>query len=94
MSVDSIVIDYYIDKLTPQVQPYTDLPLLPTQNYVTKEEFNSLKKEILDMKELLKKAKIYDTEHNEPNCEKPEKIALLKQIAKILDINLDDVLTS
>jgi hypothetical protein len=63
----------------------------PTIN-VPKEEFDALKKEVEIMKELLIKAKIYDEKNNEPNCEVDEKMELLKKIATIVGIDLDEVL--
>lgn len=36
---------------------------------VSQEDFNQLKKEVLELKKLLKAAKIYDDENGEPECE-------------------------
>ena len=58
----------------------------------TKEEFDALKKEVLEMKELLRKAKIYDEKNNEPNCEIEDKMEFLRKVAKLVNIDLDDVL--
>jgi len=44
------------------------------------------------MKELLKKAKIYDEENGEPDCEVEEKFDLIRKIAKLVDVDLEDVL--
>ncbi len=41
------------------------------------------------MKELIKKAAEYDKRNNEPHCENPEKVKLLKQIADLFGIELD-----
>lgn len=59
---------------------------------VTKEEFAELKKEVELLKVLLKKAKLYDEANNEPDCEIEEKMKMLREIAKFVGIDLDDVL--
>jgi hypothetical protein len=43
------------------------------------------------MKKLLIKAKIYDEQNNEPNCEMEDKIALLKRVADMVGVSLDDI---
>lgn len=76
----------------PTITPYQPglTPLFP--HLVTKEDFDSLKKEVLEMKELLKRAKIYDEQNGEKDCQQEEKIALLRRVAEAVGINLDDVL--
>lgn len=59
---------------------------------VTKAQFEALKKEVEDMKQLLIRAKIYDEKNNEPNCELESKMAMLRKIADLVGINLDDVI--
>lgn len=59
---------------------------------VSKLEFDQLKKEVIEMKELLRKAKIYDEENNEPDCEIETKMNFLREIAKLVGVELDDVL--
>ena len=44
------------------------------------------------MKDILVKAKLFDDETGQMDCEKVEKVAILKKVAKALDIDLDDVL--
>lgn len=61
------------------------------KEYVTKEDFDVLKKEVLEMKELLKRALDYDKRNNEPNCEMEEKVALLRQVAEFVGVTLEDV---
>jgi hypothetical protein len=58
---------------------------------ISREEFDSLKKEVLEMKELLKRALDYDKRNNEPNCEMEEKVALLKKVAEYVGVTLEDV---
>ncbi len=59
---------------------------------VSRAEFEALKKEVEEMKVLLKRAKEYDEKNNEPNCEIEEKMALLRKFADVVGIDLDDVL--
>lgn len=59
---------------------------------VTRQEFDQLKKDVEEMKELLKKAKIYDEVNHEPDCELESKMTKLREIAKLVGIDLDDVI--
>lgn len=88
MCVVSMIGDHFHDKWN---QPYykeiiTNIP------EVSKKDFDDLKKEVLEMKELLKKAIKYDKDNNEPNCEVEEKLETLKKVAELLGVSLDDVL--
>lgn len=62
-----------------------------TNNSVSKEEFDTLKKEVEEMKQLLIKAKIYDEKNNEPDCELEDKVAFLKKIAEAVGVDLKEV---
>lgn len=64
----------------------------PTQSPISRKEFDDLKKEVLEMKELLQKAVEYDKKTNQPHCETEEKIALLKQVAKLFGVELESIL--
>ena len=68
--------------------------IISNWNFVSKEEFDALKKEVEEMKQLLIKAKIYDEKNNEPNCEIEEKMAKLREIAKLVGLDLDEVLNN
>lgn len=59
---------------------------------VTRAEFDDLRRQVAEMKELLKRAKKYDEDNGEPDCEIDDKMERLRQIATIVGINLDDVL--
>jgi hypothetical protein len=59
---------------------------------VSRAEFEALKKEVEEMKVLLKRAKEYDEKNNEPNCEIEEKMAMLRKFADAVGIDLDDVI--
>lgn len=58
---------------------------------VDKREFDALKKEVLEMRELLKRAAEYDKRNNEPHCEQEDKIRLLKQVAEAFGVDLSEV---
>lgn len=83
MCVVSMIGDHYSKK-------WESIPISEFQ--VSRGEFESLKKEVQEMKELLKKAIRYDEEHNQPECEIEEKIELLRKVASLVGIDLDDVL--
>ena len=105
MCVVSMVGDFYGDKWRekPWIQP--NLPYVPGTGtnpqpipefkidfgQVSKEEFDALKKEVQDMKKLLERAVEYDKKNNEPNCEMEDKVALLKQVAKMVGVDLSEI---
>jgi hypothetical protein len=57
----------------------------------SREEFEALKKELEEVKELLKRAVEYDKRTNQPNCEMEEKVALLKKIAEVVGVDLTEI---
>jgi hypothetical protein len=96
MCVYSMVADHYGDEWQrrwdkwleeqrnnpPPPQPIIPVPPLVTPPLVTQEEIDMLER-------LLEKAKKYDKEHNQPDCEMEEKKELLRKLAEKLGINLD-----
>ena len=58
---------------------------------VTRQEFDDLKKEVEEMKKILTVAAEYDKRNNEPHCEMEQKVDLLKKMAGLFGISLDDV---
>lgn len=73
--------------------PSTTIPALPElPGFIAREEFDELKRDVAEMKALLKRAKQYDEEHNEPNCEMEEKIEILRRMAELCGVDLEDVL--
>jgi hypothetical protein len=62
------------------------------QPQVSRAEFDMLKREVEEMKALLKRAKKYDEDNGEPNCEMDEKMAILRKVAEMVGVNLDDVI--
>lgn len=79
--------DFYGQKWQPN-------PLLaPTYvpDSVSQFQFEQLRKEVLDMKELLKRALDYDKRNSEPHCEQEDKIKFLRQVAESVGVSLDDL---
>ena len=59
--------------------------------YVTISEFEALKSEVQELKNLLLAGKSYDEKTNQPNCEMEDKIAFLKKVAEFVGVDLEDV---
>ena len=59
--------------------------------YVKTVDFLALKQEVLEMKELLKRAVEYDKRNNEHHCEMEDKVALLKKVAEYVGVSLEDI---
>jgi hypothetical protein len=59
--------------------------------YVTKEDFEALKKEIEGLKKLIAEAQKFDAQTNQVNCDSPDKFVLVKWLAKALDVDLSDL---
>lgn len=81
MCVVSMIGDFYSEKF----QPYFNWP------QTSQTEFDALKKDVLEMKELLRRAKIYDEKNNQKDCELEEKFKLLKEIAKMVGVELTNI---
>jgi len=81
--------DHFTDKWK---QPdYSDLFKRVQNQEVTKIEFDALKKEVEEMKAILKKAKLYDEQTGQPHCEMEDKVSKLKEIAKLMGVDLSEV---
>lgn len=101
MCVVSMAGDWYKDKWSQPDSPFNPIISQPiTQPYmvhisnITREEFDSLKKEILEMKDLLTRALEYDRRNNEPHCEMEDKVALLKKVAEVFGVDLSEIFGS
>lgn len=91
MCVVSFVGDFYREKWDP-FRPFVTEKVTTFTFSPTQEEFDALKKEVADMKEMLRRAKIYDEKNNEPNCEIEDKMKFLRDVAKLVGVDLDDVI--
>lgn len=72
----------------PMPVPPNGTPLI---NYVSRAEFDALKAIVLQMKEELIEAKKQDIADGNPDCEIEDKVSILKQIAKLFDVDLKEV---
>lgn len=59
---------------------------------IARKEFDELKRDVQELKELLKRAKVYDEKTNQPDCEMQSKIDILRKVAALVGVNLDDVI--
>lgn len=57
----------------------------------SREEFDRLKKEVEEMKKKLKKGKQQDIKEGNADCEMSDKVKILRDIAKFVGIDLEDV---
>jgi hypothetical protein len=92
MCMVSNIGDDYADKFPakwpnfyPPQQPY------PHPSGVSDAEFEALKKEVRELKKLLKAAKEYDDATGQPDCEMEEKVKLIKAIAELVGVDLGEV---
>lgn len=106
MCVVSMTGDMFHDRWRPwtpyvpytPVQPYNPQPTDRTGPFLlpptgpTQEDFDNLKKEVELLKELLKRAKEYDEKNGEPDCEIEDKMKFLREVAKLVGVDLDDVI--
>ncbi len=92
MCVLSMVGDHYSDKWR---EPYREFiqPVQWSPTYtipqVSREEFDALKTQVEELVALMKRAKRYDADNHEPDCETDEKMAVLRQVAKLVGVDLD-----
>ena len=75
---------------------YVPLPItvpnnIPFTDYVTRAEYEALRRELESLKVLLTAAKRYDEETGQRDCEDPEKVALVKRLAELVGVDLSDV---
>lgn len=89
MCVVSNMGDHYNQKFN---QPdYTNFFSNIQTGNVTRSEFEAVKKELEEMKAILKRAKLYDQQTGQPDCEMEEKVVKLKEIAKLMGVDLSEV---
>lgn len=58
---------------------------------ISRAEFDELKKQVEEMKAILKRAKLYDDATGQPECEQEDKVKLLKAVAKSFGIDLEEI---
>lgn len=84
--------DHFTDKWNEPPQRDLINRWIHTPSEVSRAEFDKLKAEVQEMKKLLERAKKYDEANKEPNCEMEDKMAKLRQIAALVDIDLEDII--
>lgn len=95
MCMTSAVGDYYKDSLPSKpywdgIQPFIN-PLAPIAPAVTRQEFDALKRDLEELKKALLAAKRFDEVAGEPDCEMDEKVAIIKKLAKVVGVSMEDV---
>lgn len=58
----------------------------------TKKDIDDLRTELQELKKLLKAAAAYDAASGQPECEQEEKIALIRKMAEIANVDMEDCL--
>ena len=93
MCAVSMVADHYRDKFYPMPLVQTTDNLLRTAFVapVSRAEFDALKRDVEEMKALLRRAKKYDEDNGEPDCEMDEKVALIRRVADAVGVDLTEV---
>ena len=97
MCAVSNVGDYWRDYTLPQkpywpgIQPSIDGTIPGLLYPVTRAEFDQLKHDVEELKKLLLAAKEYDKAMGEPDCVMDEKVALIKKVAKLVGVDMDQV---
>jgi hypothetical protein len=81
------VVPYYPDEqpANPGVIPFTLTGL------VSQKEFDELKKEVEELKKVLAAAQKFDTQTSQPHCDSPDKLKLIRWLAKELGVDLSDL---
>lgn len=59
---------------------------------ISRAEFDALRAEVENLKELLKKAKEYDERTGQPDCESADKVAILRKVAELVGIDIESAL--
>jgi len=66
-------------------------PLVIDTSGVSKEEFEALKKEVEELKQLLKAAKKFDEETGQHDCHMDDKVDFIKKLAEYVGVDLEDI---
>jgi hypothetical protein len=75
-----------------QLPTYPSYPtIINNPSEVSKADFDALRREVEELKNLLMAAKKFDDATGQPDCEMDEKVALIKKIAAIVGVDLGDV---
>lgn len=91
----SMISDHYHDRWhenLPTQWMYPPSQTLPITDGPSQAEFDALKAEVENLKALLIRAKEYDAATGQPDCEKDEKVELVRKVAQLVGVDLSDVL--
>lgn len=66
-------------------------PGVVIQQGVSQSDFDALKKEVQELKKLLQAAAEFDKKTGQPHCEMEAKVKLIKEIAKLVGVDIGDV---
>jgi len=95
MCVMSVIGDHYGRKWDRDFDVYkrrpfvlTPIPMPAPFPAITREEFDALRQEVLEMKRLLQNAKEIDETTGQAPCDDAEKMALLRKIAEAVGISM------
>lgn len=88
MCTVSMIIDNYRDTGRARDYYWPGPNLVPG---VSRAEFDRLKEEFEELKELIKAAKKYDDNTGQPDCEMDDKVDFLRGVAEYLGVDVDDV---
>lgn len=87
MCIVSNMGDYWTQRTLPEKYPmWSDII-----NNPSRAEFEQLKKDVEELKRLLKAAKRYDEKVGEPHCEVEDKVILIKKIADAVGVDLKGI---
>jgi len=81
-------VPYPAQPATAPVPVFTPAVFTPA---VSKEEFDALKKEVEELKQLLKAAKKFDEETGQPDCHMDDKVEFIKKLAEFVGVDLEDI---
>lgn len=100
MCVVSAIGAYWRDSLPqqpyyPAIQPLITVPAMPVSSYIsppiTRAEFDQLKHDVEELKKLLMAAKQFDEATGQPHCETDDKVALIRRLANLVGVSVEDI---
>ena len=74
----------------PQIYPWVVPNPIQIQD-VSRGEVEALRQEVAELRKLLLAAKEFDRATGQPDCEMDEKVELIKRIAEVVGVDLDDI---
>lgn len=89
MCTVSMIMDHYRDKWNEKGWDHYQQQHPPIFPSIPNSEIEALKKDIEELKKLLKRAKKYDEDNGEPDCELDSKKKIIKDIADSMGIPID-----